>query len=357
MLFGNFPLLPDSACEQALQVDYLFYFISATTGAATVLVYVLLVYLCAKYRRRGENDTTPRILGSHKLELFWTVVPLIVFLAMFVWGVIVFDQGFQVPPDAPEVYVTGKQWMWKIQHASTGVREINELHLKVNQAVKMTLISEDVIHSFGIPAFRDKIDVLPGRYVSTWYLPNKVGRYQIYCNQLCGIGHSQMIGWVHVMDEKEYDDWANGKRVVPGRPSDGFGPTDGSLAHEGRKLFMKLQCVSCHNTKGRAPVLEGIWDTEVLLKGGGKALVNEGYIRESILRPRAKIHLGWEPIMPTFAGQLKDDSLDLTEEDVLIRLIAYIKSTGPGQTPVRTEHFPAPVGAPTTPLEGGSKKP
>ncbi len=355
MLFAQLPLLPERASEQAMQVDYLIYFISAVTGAATVLVYILLIYLCAMYRRRGDSDVTPRILGSHKLEIFWTVVPLIIFLGIFVWGVKVYDQGFEIPPDAPEIYVVGKQWMWKIQHPN-GTREINELHLKVNQPVRITLISEDVIHSFGVPAFRDKIDVLPGRYVSTWYLPDKIGRYQIYCDQLCGIGHSQMIGWVTVMSEKDYNEWSLGKRVVPGRPADDFGPTDGSMAHEGRKLFMKLQCISCHNSKGRAPLLEGIWGTEVQLKGGGKVVVDGGYIRESILRPRAKIHLGWEPIMPTFAGQLKDESLDLSEEEVLWRLIAYIKSTGPGQTPVRTEEFPAPVGAETVPLEGGSKK-
>ena len=355
MLVANIPLLPERASEQAAQVDYLFYIQVATTGAATILVYALLVYLGAKYRRRHYDDVTPRILGSHKLELLWTIIPLIVFLVTFIWGVKVFDQGFQVPPEAPEIYVTGKQWMWKIQHPN-GVREINELHLKVNQPVKVTLISEDVIHAFGIPAFRDKIDVLPGRYVTTWYEPNKVGRYQLYCDQLCGIGHSQMIGWIHVVDEGEFDAWMDGKRVVPGQPTDGYGPTDGSLAHEGRKLFLKLQCVSCHNSKGRAPLLEGVYGTTVPLKGGGTALVNDGYIRESILRPRAKVHEGWEPIMPTFAGQLQDDSLGISEEDALIRLIAYIKSMGPGQTPVRTEQFPPPVGAPTNPPEGGSKK-
>jgi cytochrome c oxidase subunit II len=340
MLVANVPLLPERACEQAAQVDYLIYFISAVTTAATVLVYILLIYLCSVYRRKGPSDTTPRILGSHKLELFWTIVPLITFLAMFVWGVRVYDQGFQVPQDAPEILVTGKQWMWKIQHP-TGVREINELHLLVDQPVKLTLISEDVIHSFGVPAFRDKIDVLPARYVTAWYKPDKVGRYQIYCDQLCGIGHSQMIGWVHVMEKAEYEEWLNGARPQ------GEGPTDGSLAWEGRKLFLKLQCVSCHNSKGRAPLLEGIWETTVPLKGGGTALVNRSYIRESILKPRAKIHEGWEPIMPTFEEQLEDKSLGIGQEEAINALVAYIKSIGPGQTPTRTEQFAPPVGAPT----------
>ena len=355
MLVANIPLLPERACEQAAQVDYLFYFITFITGAATILVYILLVYLCALYRRRSDHDVTPRILGSHKLELFWTIVPLILFLFCFAWGVIVYDQGFQAPADAPEIYVVGKQWMWKAQHPN-GVREINELHLLINQPVKITLISEDVIHSFGIPAFRDKIDVLPGRYVTAWYQPNKAGRYQLYCDQLCGIGHSQMIGWIHVMEKGEYDEWLNGKRAPKGEQIESYGPTDGSLAWEGRKLFLKLQCLSCHNEKGKAPLLAGAYGTTVQLKGGGTAVINDGYIRESILKPRAKIHEGWEPIMPTFAGQLKDDALGLSEEEALIRLIAYIKSMRPGQTPDRTEKFPAPVGAPTNPPEGGPKK-
>ena len=349
MFLANIPILPEQASAQAVRYDYLFWFISIVTGAATVLVYILLAYLCAAYRRRGPDDVTPRILGSHKLELFWSVVPLITFLIMFGWGVVVWDETMNPPADAPEIYVVGKQWMWKIQHPN-GVREINELHLKVGQPVKITMTSEDVIHSFGIPAFRDKIDAVPGRYVSTWYHPIRPGRYRIYCDQLCGIGHSQMIGWVHVMDEKEWQEWMDGKRP-------GSGPTDGSLAWQGRQLFLKLQCSNCHYDGGRAPLLEGRWGKTVPLKGGGSATVNEGYIRESIINPRAKVREGWEPIMPTFKNQLKDDSLGLSEEEVIVRLIAYIKTLGPGQTPSRTEQFVPPVGAPTTPTpEGGSPK-
>jgi cytochrome c oxidase subunit 2 len=340
MLVASIPLLPERATEQAAQVDYLFYFISVVTGAGTVLVFALLAFLCARYCRQKDGERTPRILGSHKLEIFWSVVPLVLFLGMFAWGVAVYDEAFQAPPGTPEIYVVGKQWMWKIQHGD-GVREINELHLKVNEAVKLTLISEDVIHSFGIPAFRDKIDVLPGRYVTAWYKPTKPGRYQLYCDQLCGTGHSQMIGWIHVMEEKEYAAWKDGKRP------EGDGPTDGSLAWKGRQLFLKLQCSSCHNYKGRAPILEGIWDTTVPLKGGGFAKVDVGYVRESILHPKKQIHEGWEPIMPTFEGKLADPALHLNEEEALICLIAFIKTLGPGQTPVRTEQFPSPIGAPT----------
>ena len=255
-----------------------------------------------------------------------------------------------MPADAEKIYVVGKQWMWKIQHDdANGTREINELHLLVNQKVKLVLISEDVIHSFGVPGFRDKIDVLPNRYVSTWYYPNKAGHYRLYCDQLCGTGHSQMIGWVHVMEKADYEAWKDGKRPQ------GEGPTDGSLAWQGRQLFLKLQCVSCHSNKGRAPILEGIWGTTVPLRGGGSVVVNEGYVRESILHPKKKIHEGWEPIMPIFEGQLADPALNLSEEEVLVRLVEFIRTLGPGQTPVRTEQFVPPIGAPTELPDGGKK--
>jgi cytochrome c oxidase subunit 2 len=349
MLIANIPLLPENAARHGSQVDYLFWYISAVTGIGGLIVAVLMIYFCSKYRRRGPFDQTPRIYGSHKLELAWTVIPTILFLSFFAWGVAVYDQAFQGPADAQEIFVTGKQWMWKIQHPD-GVREINELHLELNKPVKVTLISEDVIHSFGIPAFRDKIDVLPARYVTTWYTPTKVGRYQLYCDQLCGIGHSQMIGWVTVMDSKEFGEWKEGKRKPPDGQQQYYGQTDGSWAWQGRQLFLKLQCVSCHNRdKPKAPLLEGIWGKEIPLKGGGTAKVDIGYIRESILKPRAKVHEGWEAIMPTFAGQLKDESLGLTEEEAIFRLIAFIKTLGPGQTPDRTEQFWTPLGAETDP--------
>ncbi len=358
MLVANIPLLPERASLHAAEVDHLFYYISAVCTAGGLVVAILLFYFCAKYRRRGPNDKTPRIYGSHQLELFWTLTPLVLFLSFFAWGVAVYDQAFQVPQGIPEIYVTGKQWMWKIQHPN-GVREINELHLKVNTPVKLTLISDDVIHCFGVPAFRDKIDVLPGRYVSTWYTPTKTGRYHLYCDQLCGIGHSQMVGWVHVMEEDEFTAWQNGQRK-PKSAEDGpnYGPTDGSLAWEGRKLFLKLNCISCHNREQpRAPLLENIWGMTVPLRDGGTAVVDAGYIRESILKPTAKVHQGWEAIMPSFKGQLKDADLDLSEEEALWRLIAYIKTLGPGQTPSRTEYFPPPIGAKTGQSdEGGSKK-
>jgi cytochrome c oxidase subunit 2 len=327
----------------ANRVDALFLFLLAVTGAVAVLVTVLIIYFAVKYRRRPGNEHTPRILGSTPLELFWTITPLFFFLAMFVWGASVYTTAVQPPAGALEVYVVGKQWMWKIQH-SGGQREINELHIPVNKPVKLILTSEDVIHDFFVPAFRTKIDVLPGRYVYTWYQPTRVGDYHLFCAQYCGTNHAGMIGTVHVVEADEYEAWLDSR-------------AEGSLALQGRKLFLKLQCVTCHSgdASARAPVLEGLYGRTVHLNDGRTVVADDAYLRESILYPRAKVVQGYEPIMPTFKGQLADDKQGLDEEEALIQLLAYLKSLRPGHTPVRTEEFPPPLGAPTTPEERGQK--
>jgi cytochrome c oxidase subunit 2 len=323
------PLFPEQASTTAEQVDHLFFFVLSVTGAVALLVTVLVIYFAVRYRRRPTQQRTPRILGSIKLELFWSITPLFIFFVMFGWGASVYFRISRPPANALEVFVVGKQWMWKIQHPD-GQREINELHVPVDQPVKLTLISEDVIHDFFVPAFRTKVDVLPARYVQTWFQPTKIGRFNLFCSQYCGTQHSRMIGSVVVMEPLAYDAWLKQH-------------AEGSLALEGRKLFLKLQCVTCHSadSQARAPVLEGLYGSTVHLRGGGTVVADETYIRESILRPAAKIVQGWDPIMPTFEGQV--DELDL------IKLTAFIKSLGRGQTPVRTEEFPPPVGAPTSP--------
>jgi cytochrome c oxidase subunit II len=338
------PLFPDQASVMAEKVDYLYFYILGVTVLGGLGVYAVLGYFCARYVKYREGVPTPRILGSHKLELFWTITPLLIFLTFFAWGVYVYDGALHPPADAPEIFVVGKRWMWKIQHPS-GAREINELHLAVGRPVKVTLVSEDVIHDFGIPAFRQKVDVLPNRYVSTWYTPTKVGKYHLFCDQYCGAYHSLMVGSVYVMEQTDFDDWLKGK-------TDGSkGAVDGSLAWEGGKLFKKLQCVSCHSgdSKARAPVLGGLYGTRVPLADGGSVIADENYIRESILKPRAKVHQGWQPIMPTFQGQV--------DEAEMIALIAYIKSLRPGEAPIKADEFPAPVGAPTTPEGRAQQQP
>jgi cytochrome c oxidase subunit 2 len=302
-----------------------------------ILITLLILYFAFKYRRRAEDETRPRITGNDRLEWFWTIAPLFVFLIMFLWGASIYTSMAQAPLDADEVFVVGKQWMWKIQHPD-GQREINELHIPVGRPVKLTLASEDVIHDFFVPAFRTKIDVVPGRYVQTWFQATKVGRYHLFCAQYCGTSHSNMVGSVVVMERDDYRQWLDSH-------------AEGSLALQGRKLFLKLQCVTCHsaNAQARAPVLEGLSGKTVPLRNGRTVQADDAYLRESILYPEAKVVQGWEPIMPTFKGQVN--------EEELIQLLSYIKSLKPGQTPVRNEDFPPPLGAPTVPPAGNVRPP
>jgi cytochrome c oxidase subunit 2 len=322
-MFAQVTLFPEQASTTAPQVDALFFFILGITGFVAIAVAVLIIYFAVRYRRRVEGARPPRILGSLRLETVWTVIPFVIFLFMFGWGARVYFYQTQPPDDAIEVYVVGKQWMWKIQHPG-GQREINELHIPVNQPVKLTLTSEDVIHDFYVPAFRTKVDVIPGRYVHTWFQATKPGRYHLFCAQYCGTNHAGMIGEIVVMEQADYGDWLNSH-------------AEGSLAMEGRKLFLKLQCVTCHSadSRARAPLLENLYGRPVRLRDGRTVPANEDYIKKSILKPDAEIVAGWEPIMPSFQGEVN--------EVEMIQLIEFIKHLGPGQTPVRTEDAEPPA--------------
>lgn len=321
------PLFPEQASTVAPEVDALFLMILAISAVVSLLIAGTIVVFAVRYRRRADGPMPPRILGSNLLEFLWSAGPLVIFLVMFVWGAKIYFGMAQPPDDSLVVYVVGKQWMWKLQHPG-GQREINELHVPVGRPVKLLLTSEDVIHSFSIPSYRMKVDVLPGRYVTAWFQASRTGRYRLYCNQFCGTNHSGMVGTVIAMEPTAYQEWLESR-------------AEGSLALEGRKLFLKLQCVSCHGagpeSRPRAPILEDLIGRRVTLRDGGPITADETYIRESIVNPRAKIVAGWEPIMPTFRGQVG--------EDELIALVAYIKSLGPGQTPLRTEHAAPPVSA------------
>jgi cytochrome c oxidase subunit 2 len=327
-MFEGFRLFPERASTAAHQVDALILFMLAVTVVMTLLIASLLVYFSIKYRRRSDTEEPVPVEGSLKLEIFWSAVPLVVGLVMFAWGAKIYFYIVQPPKDAMEIYVVGKQWMWKIQHPE-GQREINELHVPVDQPVKLTLTSEDVIHDLFVPAFRVKVDVLPGRYVQTWFQATKVGRYRFFCSQYCGTDHSGMVGYVTVMPQEEYRRWLASS-------------AEGSMALEGRKLFLMYQCVSCHSADAyaRAPVLENVFNRRVPLQDGRTALADETYLRESIVNPDAKIVAGYQPIMPSFAGQI--------DEEGLLKLIAFLKALGPGQTPPRVDQAPPPtVGAPS----------
>ncbi len=357
------PLIPERASTLADQFEPLFWYISITSGIAGLLVYAALLYFCIRYRRAATTGSTPRILGSERLEITWTIIPTIVFFSYYAWGVVVFTHAAHAPKDAMEIYVIGKQWMWKAQY-QTGQRviiggnpknmteverqSIGRLVIPLNRPTHVIFTSEDVIHDFGIPAFRNKIDVIPARYSHAWYHPTKLGEYHVYCDQYCGTWHSLMVGKVAVVGEQDFAEFMRGSKPLQGTKN----AVDGSLANQGRQLFLKLQCISCHSgTKdGKAPVLEGLFGSTVNLQGGGKEVVDDAYIRESILKPRAKVVEGWEPIMPSYEGQVTAEDLNALTE--------FIKSLQRGTTPDGTSHFPPPDGAPTErqePTSGGKK--
>ena len=308
-MFTNFPFFPQQASEQAATIDALYFFLVAVTAFLALPSAVPVIAFSVTVHRKHDNEVGVAIHGSLALELMWTFIPLGICMVMFVWGAQVFFHMTRAPKGAMEIYVVGKQWMWKAQHMD-GAKEINELHVPVGKPVKLIMGSEDVIHSFFIPAFRVKADVVPGRYNSMWFTASKPGQYHIFCTQYCGTKHSAMIGTVTAMDPADYQAWLSG------------GAAGGTMAENGGKMFANLSCNTCHleNGQGRGPVLKGLYGKQILLTGGGTVTMDDAYIRESILRPQSKVVAGFTPIMPTFQG--------LVTEEQLLQLIAYIKSLG-----------------------------
>jgi cytochrome c oxidase subunit II len=292
-------------------VDALFIFLLIISGLMTGLIFVAVVYFAARYRHR-KGVPAEQVEGSIPLELTWTIIPLGVFMVIFAWGAVVYFKSRTPPRDATEVYVVAKQWMWKLQHAE-GQREINELHVPVGRDVKLIMTSQDVIHSFFVPAFRMKHDVVPGRYTVIWFRAIKPGTYHLFCAQYCGTQHSGMIGSIIVMEPAQYEAWMSGG-------------SSGPLSASGEKIFAELGCSTCHraDTQGRGPNLQGIFGKPVLLQDGRTVTADENYIRESILDPGSKIVSGFKPVMPTFQG--------LVSEEQLNALVAYVKSLSPPQS-------------------------
>jgi cytochrome c oxidase subunit II len=305
-MFGHLPLWPESASTNAGNVDALYIFLLLVSGIMTVLIFAVLTAFAVRFRkRRGQRAV--QIEGSHQLEVTWSIIPFCVMLVFFVWGAVIYFQERTPPQDATEVYTVAKQWMWKFEHKG-GQREINELHVPVGRDVKMIMTSQDVIHSFFVPAFRLKQDVVPGRYTTLWFRATKAGTYHLFCSQYCGTQHSGMVGWVTVMEPRDYEAWMSG------------GAANQPLAVTGEKLFTELGCVTCHrsDTQGRGPNLVGVFGKPVLLEDGRTVIADENYVRESILEPAAKIVKGFKPVMPTFQGQVTDDQLNA--------LVEYVKS-------------------------------
>jgi cytochrome c oxidase subunit 2 len=322
MMLTDFPLWPTQASSVAGSVDLLFIFLCVLTGGVSIAVFVTIFYLAIKYRRRPDNELAQDYEPPKALEMAWIIIPSIIFVGIFIWGSWLYFKIARVPDNALDIYATGKQWMWKFQHP-TGQREINALHVPVNRPIRITMASEDVIHSLFFPYFRVKADVLPSRYRTLWFQATKTGRYHIFCAEYCGTLHTGMIGWVDVMEETEYQRWL-------------AGGAEGSLASQGEQLFQKYACNTCHtnDATARGPVLAGLYGSDVTLADNSVVKADDNYIRESILNPHAKTVKGFAPIMPVFQGQV-------SEED-LLKLLAYVKSIGATAQPVKpVEPVPA----------------
>src|ERR1700726_4869002 len=291
-----------------------------------VAITAAVIYFFFKYERKHQTEIGVPIHGDMRLETAWIVVPLVLAMAMFAWGAVVYVDYRHSPGDTLDIYVVGKQWMWKVQQPN-GIKEINEVHLPVDRDVRLIMASEDVIHDFSVPAFRVKMDAVPGHYNTMWFRPTKSGRYHFFCSQYCGTNHAIMGGWVTVMEPSDFAAWLSGSSGGSVNP-----------VVAGEKLFAEKACITCHvaDGSGRAPSLNGVYGAQVLLADGSTVAADEAYIRESILQPNAKIVAGYQPLMPSFQGQL-------TEEQI-IALTTYIKSLQNEPTP--------PAGAGTAPGSG-----
>ncbi|MBX3297538.1 MAG: cytochrome c oxidase subunit II [Acidobacteria bacterium] len=302
------PLFPESASSFSWQVDALYFYLIAISVAFMIPIVAAIFWFIVRYREREKFATPEEIHGSIVLETVWSIIPFIISMTIFLGGAVVYYTQYRPPDDAMQVYVVGKQWMWKIQH-ETGQREINQLHVPVNTKVKLTMTTEDVLHDFSIPAFRTKADVVPGRYTYLWFEATKPGTYHLFCAEYCGLNHSGMIGSVVVLEQDDFERWLQGNA------------SNQTPVEQGRDLFEnKLGCASCHaaGSGQRGAALENIYGKEVKFVGGGSAIVDDEYLRNSILNPSSQVVEGYQPIMPTFKGQV-------TEEQ-LIALVAYIKS-------------------------------
>lgn len=304
----NFPLLPDRASTVASQVDALYYVLLAVATFFSLIILVGLAYSAIRYHK-GSKASREGAKNDHlPLELMWTLTPLAIALVLFAWGAKLFVDMRVAPADAMEIYVVGKQWMWKIQHPQ-GNREIDELHVPLGKPVKLIMTSQDVIHSFFIPEFRIKQDVLPGRYSTEWFQATKTGTFHLFCAEYCGTSHSGMIGRVIVMEPADYEQWLAGKMGQ-------------SMASTGEQLFQQFGCQTCHRQGAgqRGPSLDGLWGKQVKLSSGATVVADQNYVRESILNPASKIVSGYQVLMPLYRNQLNEDQVN--------QLIEYIRTLG-----------------------------
>jgi cytochrome c oxidase subunit 2 len=302
---------PDSASSVSGEVNLFFICMIVLCGAVAIAIAIFLIYSAVRYHRRRENEMGDQTRNNIPAEVMWIATPFLLFMGMFMWGAKMYFDIERPPDNAIPMYVVAKQWMWKLQHPE-GQREINELHIPVGRPVKLTMTSQDVIHSFFVPAFRTKQDVLPGRYTTTWFEATKPGKYHLFCAEYCGTKHSGMIGYIYAMSPADYQTW-----LTQGAP-------EGSLSSQGEKYFHQYGCANCHHfdNQGRCPDLRNLYMRPVQISTGDYVTADDSYLRESIYDPNAKVVYGFHAnIMPNFSGVIP--------EDQVLALISYIKALGP----------------------------
>jgi cytochrome c oxidase subunit II len=298
-------LFPSEASTIAPYSDALYAYLLVITVVGLILVAALIFGFSIRYRK-DRHPVAIQVEGSTLLEATWTIIPLALFMVAWIWGALLYFRIYNPPTNAMNIYIVGKQWMWKAEHPG-GQHEINALHVPTGKPIQLTMISQDVFHSFSLPDFRVKREVIPGRYTTVWFEATKPGTYHIFCTQYCGTNHSVMIGEVTVLTPDDYQKWTQGS-------------TSGmSLAQNGERLFASMGCNACHSgsAAARGPNLAGVYGSKLQLTNGSEVYVNEAYLRDSILNPSQHVTAGYAPIMPTYQGQISEDGL--------IDLVEYIK--------------------------------
>ena len=324
----EFPLFPPEASKIAPQMDALYFFMVLVSLVGLTIVILLVLSFSLLYHKRRHPHAV-QIEGSTLLEATWTIIPLGLFLIMFVWGALIYFRVYTPPANAMNIYVVGKQWMWKAEHPG-GQHEIDALHVPTGRAIQLTLISQDVFHSFSIPAFRVKREAIPGRYTTVWFEATEPGTYHLFCTQYCGTNHSEMVGDIVVMKPDEFQRWLAGST------------SGNSLAQDGERLFASLSCNACHNAtpEARGPNLANVYGSHLTLANGQQVTVDDAYLRDAILNPSQHVTQGYVPIMPTYQGQISEDGV--------IALVEYIKNLNSDyrlqQTLNTTEIAPSDVG-------------
>jgi cytochrome c oxidase subunit 2 len=320
-MLSAIPIFPAQASTYASDVDKLYFLILAVTSFFAIAVVIFVAIFAIKYQDHSGTQVGAPIHGSIPLELAWSFLPFVIAIGIFAYATVVYFEIVRPPAETLQIYSTGKRWMWRFQHIN-GRAEINELHVPKGRPVKITFTSEDVLHSLYFPSFRVKADAIPGRYSEIWFEPAELGDFHIFCAEYCGTSHSGMIGHVVVMEPRDYQAWLSGSDGQP-------------LAARGQQLFQQLACVTCHlqDGSGRGPKLNGVPGSKVELANGTSVTADDGYIRESILTPQAKLVSGFQPVMPTFQG--------LVNEEGVMSLIEYIKSLPAPAAPAQTATAPA----------------